>query len=156
MLHVHLHAACPCLCCMSEHRRMEANILKHIKRIEANIFKRIEANWSEVNKRIFWSELKRIEANISFFRFAFVSIWILWSELKRIEANIFVWTYTNQSEYSPNKTLIRFDSLYSKHLKEANMGLPSQNRIHTPLQWLRAYQGKKLPQRIFLQSPQPL
>jgi hypothetical protein len=31
----------------------------------------------------------------------------------------------NQSEYSPIKTSIRFDSLHSEYLKEANMGHPS-------------------------------
>jgi hypothetical protein len=105
-----------------------------------------ESKWIEANissfrfalcsKRIFWSKLKRIETNILFFRFAFVLKRIFWSDLKRIEANIFIWIFTNQSEYSPNKTSIRFDSLHSGYLKEANMGHPTRNQVSLENPWI--------------------
>jgi hypothetical protein len=79
--------------------------------------------WTQTNG----SESKRIEANVSSFRFAWCSNRIFQSELKRIfrcldsllfrrvyfeankaKANIFICIFTNQSEYSPNKTSIRF------------------------------------------------
>jgi hypothetical protein len=65
--------------------------------------------------------LKQIDANLSKY---FVLGWlcfkanilkrIFWNEFKRIEANICIWIFTNQSEYSPNKIQIRFDSLHSE------------------------------------------
>jgi hypothetical protein len=73
-------------------------------------WKRIfRSDWSEVMQIILLLDPRCFEANI----------------LKRIEANILFYRVANRSEYLPNMTIC-FDSLDSEELKEANMGHPTE------------------------------